>query len=142
MCIRDSTWSDDYPRIFITRRRRNRHIKDRYYGPYVDVTLLRNTLNVIKKVFPIRQRLRPLYKDKTCLNYSIGKCPGVCQEIVSAEDYRETIKRISMVFQGRTEELNSILHSRMLSYSSKLEYEKANEIKLQIEGLNLSLIHI
>ncbi len=133
LCI---TWSDDYPRIFITRRRRDRHIKDRYYGPYVDVTLLRNTLNVIKKVFPIRQRFRPLYKDKTCLNYSIGKCPGVCQEIVSAEVYRETIKRISMVFQGRTEELNSILHSRMLSYSSKLEYEKANEIKLQIEGLN------
>ncbi len=133
LCI---TWSDSYPRIFITRRRRNRHIKDRYYGPYVDVNLLRNTLNVIKKVFPIRQRLRPLYKDKTCLNYSIGKCPGVCQEIVSAEDYRETIKRITMVFQGRTEELNSILHSRMLSYSSQLEYEKANEIKLQIEGLN------
>ena len=133
LCI---TWSDDYPRIFITRRRRNRHIKDRYYGPYVDVTLLRNTLEVIKKVFPIRQRLRPLYKDKTCLNYSIGKCPGVCQGIVSSEDYRETIKRISMVFQGRTDELNSILFSRMLSYSSKLEYEKANEIKLQIEGLN------
>ncbi len=133
LCI---TWSDSYPRIFITRRRRNRHIKDRYYGPYVDVTLLRNTLNVIKKVFPIRQRLRPLYKDKTCLNYSIGKCPGVCQELVSVEDYRETIKRISMIFQGRTEELNSILHSRMLAYSSKLEYEKANEVKLQIEGLN------
>ncbi len=133
LCI---TWSDDYPRIFITRRRRNRDIKDRYYGPYVDVTLLRNTLAVIKKVFPIRQRLRPLYKDKTCLNYSIGKCPGVCQGIVSSEDYKETIKRISMVFQGRTDELNSILHSRMLSYSSELEYEKANEIKHQIEGLN------
>ncbi len=133
LCI---TWSEDYPRIYVTRRRRNRHQKDRYYGPYVDVTLLRNTLTVIKKVFPVRQRIRPLYKDKPCLNYSIGKCPGVCQQIISAEDYRETIKRISMVFQGRTDQLKDILYSKMMSYSSNLEFEKAQNIKEQINSLD------
>ncbi len=76
LCI---TWSEKYPRIFITRRRRNRNNLDRYYGPYVDVGLLRRTLFTIKKIFPLRQRPRPVYKDRTCLNYSIGRCPGVCQ---------------------------------------------------------------
>ncbi len=133
LCI---TWSDDYPRIYVTRRRRNRHRKDRYYGPYVDVTLLRNTLTLIKKIFPVRQRIRPLYKDKTCLNYSIGRCPGVCQEIISSEEYRETVKTISMVFQGRSEELSSILYSKMMTHSKNQEYEKAQVIKEQLSGLN------
>ena len=52
LCI---TWSEQYPRIFITRKRRNRNNLDRYYGPYVDVGLLRNTLFLIKKIFPLRQ---------------------------------------------------------------------------------------
>ncbi len=133
ICI---TWSEEYPRIFITRRRRERKHKDKYYGPYVDVTSLRNTLRVIKKSFPIRQRLRPLYKEKTCLNYSIGRCPGVCQNIINPEEYQQTIKRIAMIFQGRTEELRKILEDKMYSFSDKLEYEKANIIKQQLEGIS------
>ena len=86
VCI---TWSDKYPRIYITRRRRNRNNNDTYYGPYVDVGLLRETLFTIKKIFPLRQRPRPVYKNKTCLNYSIGRCPGVCQEIITPEEYKK-----------------------------------------------------
>ena len=74
LCI---TWSEPYPRIFITRRRRFQSPLDRFYGPYVDVGLLRRTLFLVKRVFPLRQRPRPLYPDRTCLNYSIGRCPGV-----------------------------------------------------------------
>ena len=70
ICI---TWGDKYPRIFLTRKRRERQKKDKYYGPYVDVYLLRQTLFSIKKLFPLRQRRIPLYKDRTCLNYSIGR---------------------------------------------------------------------
>ncbi len=133
VCI---SWSDKYPSIFITRRRRNRHIKDKFYGPFVDVTLLRNTLFVIKKIFPVRQRLRPLYKNKTCLNYSIERCPGVCQELISSQEYRKTIKNISMIFEGQTDELKTKLNTIMLKYSNNLEFEKALKIKLQIEGID------
>ena len=134
LCI---TWSEQYPRIFITRKRRNRNSLDRYYGPYVDVGLLRKTLFIIKKIFPLRQRPRPVYKDRTCLNYSIGRCPGVCQEIISSEDYKKTIKQVSMIFQGRNDDLEKFLKSKMNQLSEELQFENAAKIRDQIIGLKL-----
>ncbi len=134
ICI---SWSDQYPSIYITRRRRTRRPKDKFYGPYVDVSLLRSTINIIKKIFPVRQRLRPLYKDKTCLNYSIDRCPGVCQELISPIEYRKTIKNIAMIFEGQTDQLKDILKSIMLTYSDNLEFEKALKVKKQIEGIDI-----
>ncbi len=134
LCI---TWSEQYPRIFITRKRRNRNNLDRYYGPYVDVGLLRRTLFIIKKIFPLRQRPRPVYKDRTCLNYSIGRCPGVCQEIISSEDYKKTMKQVSMIFQGRNDDLENFLEKKMNLLSEELQYENAAKIRDQIEGLKL-----
>ncbi|MBO8230047.1 excinuclease ABC subunit C [Prochlorococcus marinus str. MU1404] len=134
LCI---TWSEKYPRIFITRRRRNRNNLDRYYGPYVDVGLLRRTLFTIKKIFPLRQRPRPVYKDRTCLNYSIGRCPGVCQEVISSEDYKKIMKQVSMIFQGRNDDLEIFLQKKMLQFSNDLDYENAAKIRDQILGLKL-----
>jgi len=125
ICI---TWGDKYPRIFLTRKRRKRQIKDKYYGPYVDVYLLRQTLFSIKKLFPLRQRRIPLYKDRTCLNYSIGRCPGVCQEEISSDDYKNTLKRVEMIFQGRTEELRMLLEKQMHSFSESLKFEEAGSV--------------
>ncbi len=134
LCI---TWSEKYPRIFITRRRRNRNNLDRYYGPYVDVGLLRRTLFTIKKIFPLRQRPRPVYKDRTCLNYSIGRCPGVCQEVISSDDYKKIMKHVSMIFQGRNDDLEIFLQKKMLQFSNDLDYENAAKIRDQISGLKL-----
>ncbi|WP_288239315.1 excinuclease ABC subunit UvrC [uncultured Prochlorococcus sp.] len=134
LCI---TWSEKYPRIFITRRRRNRNNLDRYYGPYVDVGLLRRTLFTIKKIFPLRQRPRPVYKDRTCLNYSIGRCPGVCQEVISSDDYKKIMKQVSMIFQGRNDDLELFLQKKMLQFSNDLDYENAAKIRDQISGLKL-----
>ncbi|MBO6960656.1 MAG: excinuclease ABC subunit UvrC [Prochlorococcus marinus CUG1438] len=134
LCI---TWSEKYPRIFITRRRRNRKNLDRYYGPYVDVGLLRKTLFTIKKIFPLRQRPRPVYKDRTCLNYSIGRCPGVCQEVISSEDYKKIMKQVSMIFQGRNDDLEIFLQKKMVEFSNNLDYENAAKIRDQISGLKL-----
>ena len=132
VCI---TWSEEYPRIFITRRRRERRKLDRYYGPFVDVRLLRNTLIYIQKFFPLRQRVRPLYKDRTCLNYNIGKCPGVCQGEITPEEYNKIIKRVAMIFQGRAEELVRLLHDKMFLHSSNHQYEEAALIRDQLKGL-------
>ncbi len=134
LCI---TWSEKYPRIFITRKRRNRNNLDRYYGPYVDVGLLRRTLFTIKKIFPLRQRPRPVYKDRTCLNYSIGRCPGVCQEVISSDDYKKIMKQVSMIFQGRNDDLEIFLQKKMLQFSNDLDYENAAKIRDQISGLKL-----
>ena len=131
LCV---TWSEDYPRIFITRKRRKR-LKDRYYGPYVDVGLLRSTLSLVKRIFPLRQRPQPLFKDRPCLNYDIGRCPGVCQELISSEDYRKTLQRVVMVFQGRTTELVDILSQQMEKAAEELKFEQAARLRDQIRGL-------
>ena len=133
LCI---TWSEPYPRIFITRRRRFRSPLDRFYGPYVDVGLLRRTLFLVKRVFPLRQRPRPMYPDRTCLNYNIGRCPGVCQEKISSEDYHRTIRKVAMVFQGRSDELQQLLQEQMGRYAERMDYESAARVRDQLQGLD------
>lgn len=133
LCI---TWSESYPRIFITRRRRLRSPLDRFYGPYVDVGLLRRTLSLVKRVFPLRQRPQPLFRDRPCLNYDIGRCPGVCQQKISSEDYHRTLRKVAMVFQGRNDELMRLLHEQMERYAERLDFEAAARVRDQIQGLD------
>ncbi|MEG4286514.1 excinuclease ABC subunit UvrC [Microcoleus sp. A006_D1] len=132
LCI---TWSEKYPRIFITRKRRAGNAKDRYYGPYVDTGALRSTLHLIKRIFPLRQRPQPLFKDRPCLNYDIGRCVGVCQGLMSAEDYQKIIQKVAMIFQGRTQELLDILEPQMEQAAEDLNFETAARIRDQIKGL-------
>jgi excinuclease ABC subunit C len=132
LCI---TWSEDYPRIFITRKRRQGKKQDRYYGPYVDTGLLRSTLHIVKKTFPLRQRPQPLFKDRPCLNYDIGLCPGVCQQLIAPEDYRQIIRKVAMVFQGRVQELVNTLTQQMEVAAEKLNFEHAARLRDQIRGL-------
>lgn len=132
LCI---TWSEDYPRIFITRKRQLGKARDRYYGPYVDTHLLRSTLRLVKRIFPLRQRRRPLFKDRPCLNYDIGRCPGVCQQFISPEDYRKTLQKVAMIFQGRTQELVDTLTQQMEHYADELNFEYAARLRDQIRAL-------
>tara|TARA_B100000614_G_scaffold42751_1_gene35676 strand:+ start:6150 stop:8081 length:1932 start_codon:yes stop_codon:yes gene_type:complete len=124
LCI---TWSEEYPRIFITRKRRNRNNLDRYYGPYVDVGLLRKSLFIIKKIFPLRQSKlsKSFYREIT----------GVDLEKISSVDYKKIIKQVSMIFQGRNEDLVKILEKKMSFYSQELQYENAAKIRDQIVGI-------
>ena len=133
LCI---TWSEAYPRIFITRRRRLRSPNDRFYGPYVDVGLLRRTLALVKRVFPLRQRPHPLYRDRTCLNYDIGRCPGVCQQRISSDDYHLTLRKVAMIFQGRNDELMRLLAEQMGRYAERLDFEAAALVRDQLQGLD------
>lgn len=132
VCI---TWSEDYPRIFITRKRRATQKRDRYYGPYVDTRLLRYTLHIIKRVFPLRQRRQPLFKDRPCLNYDMGRCPGVCQAMITPEDYKKIVQKVAMVFQGRSDELVVSLQSKMDQAVERLDFEKAAQYRDQLKAL-------
>ncbi len=132
VCI---TWSEDYPRIYITRKRKLGKAKDRYYGPYVDTRLLRYTLHIIKRAFPLRQRRQPLFKNRPCLNYDMGKCPGVCQNLITPAEYRQTMQKVAMVFQGRTDELVKTLQTQMLKASENLDFEKAAQLRDRIQAL-------
>ncbi|MCC5662802.1 excinuclease ABC subunit UvrC [Nostoc sp. CHAB 5784] len=132
LCI---TWSEDYPRIFITRKRQFGKEKDKFYGPYTDAGLLREIVRLCKRIFPQRQRPQPLFKDRPCLNYDLGRCPGVCQQMISPEEYRKIVQKIAMVFQGRTQELIEILTQQMNAAAENLNFESAARIRDQISGL-------
>ena len=133
VCI---TWSEDYPRIFITRKRRATNQRDRYYGPYVDTRLLRYTLHTIKRVFPLRQRRKPLFKDRPCLNYDMGRCPGVCQSMITPEEYKKIVQKVVMVFQGRSDELVDTLKAQMDKAVERLDFEKAAQYRDRIKALS------
>ncbi len=133
VCI---TWSEEYPRFFVTRKRHLGNKGDRYYGPYVDSRLLRYTLGLMKRIFPLRQRRKPLFKNRTCLNYDIGRCPGVCQKIVSPDEYRETVQKVAMVFQGRSSELVDTLTEQMMQAAENERFEKAAQIRDQIKAVS------
>ena len=132
VCI---TWSEDYPRVFITRNRRQGKKEDKFYGPYTDSWLLRNILRLSKRLFALRQRPQPLFKDRPCLNYDLGRCPGVCQQLISPEEYRKTVQKVAMVFQGRTQELIDILTEQMHKSAEALNFESAARIRDQLAGL-------
>ncbi len=129
------TWSEDYPRILMTRNRRTGKGKDKYYGPYTDSNLLRNVLYTIKRTFPLRQRPQPLFRDRPCLNYDIGRCPGVCQNLIVSADYRQTVEKVAMIFQGRTGELIETLTAQMGRAAENLEFEQAGLIRDRINNL-------
>ena len=132
LCV---TWSQTYPSIFITRKRRLGNAQDKYYGPYVDVWQLRQTLRLVKRLFPLRQRRKPLFKDRPCLNYEIGRCPGVCQELITPAAYRQVLQKVVMIFQGRTSELIKTLSQQMDQAAKDLNFEQAARLRDQIKGL-------
>nr|WP_199332347.1 excinuclease ABC subunit UvrC [Fischerella sp. FACHB-380] len=132
VCI---TWSEDYPRIYITRKRQLSNQKDKYYGPYTDSHLLREILRLCKRIFPLRQRPQPLFKDRPCLNFDLGRCPGVCQSLISPEEYRKIVQKVAMVFQGRSSELIDILTEQMHKQAQLLNFEAAARFRDQINGL-------
>ena len=101
----------------------------------MDVGLLRRTLALVKRVFPLRQRPQPLYRDRTCLNYDIGRCPGVCQRMISPGDYAATLRKVAMVFQGRSDELLQLLKQQMQRYAERLDFENAALVRDQLRGL-------
>ncbi len=88
-----------------------------------------------QRIFPLRQRPKPLFKDRPCLNYDIGRCPGVCQLLISPEDYRKIVQKVAMIFQGRSDELIDHLTEQMEQASEILNFETAAIIRDQIQGL-------
>ncbi|KOP25133.1 excinuclease ABC subunit C [Hapalosiphon sp. MRB220] len=132
LCI---TWSEEYPRIYITRKRLLSNQKDKYYGPYTDSHTLREILRLCKRIFPLRQRPQPLFKDRPCLNFDLGRCPGVCQSLISPEEYRKIVQKVAMVFQGRSSELIDILTEQMHKQAELLNFEAAARFRDQINGL-------
>lgn len=125
------TINETYPRLFLTRRRTADGAL--YYGPYVELNLLKEALSFMKRVFPLRVCRK--IPDKVCLEYHIGQCYGPCEGKVSREEYREVVNELRSFLEGRKHDLVKALEKRMKYFSARKEYEKALAVKNRMEAL-------
>ncbi len=125
------TVNEKYPRLFMTRRRTGDGAL--YYGPYVNVKLLKEALSFMKKVFPLRS-CRTLHKS-VCLEYHIGQCLGPCEKKISAKEYNNIVSQLKKFLEGRKDDLTRDLQKQMDRFSRDREYEKALHVKKRIEAL-------
>lgn len=128
------TEGEDYPRIFISR---NRNLKKaKYFGPYTNVQAARETLEMLRRIFKIRdcKKEKPgKYRDKVCLNYHLSLCSGPCMGHIDKEKYQDNIDYIKMFLKGRDKTLKRELKEKMKVLSKAQKYEQAAEIKEKID---------
>ena len=116
---------EEYPRIIVARKRNKNPIKGKYFGPYTDVRAMYVTLDLIKKLFPLKQCKTPKFKNRPCLYYQIGRCLAPCQKLVSSEEYKEILKGVELFLSGKQSELVEKIKEKMLYHSEQEEYELA-----------------
>lgn len=132
------TVNEPFPRVLIVRRLQNDG--GRYFGPYTNSKGMRKTLNFLTRLFKIRSCNliipHPSGKlQKVCLDYQIGRCGGPCEELQSEEEYGELVDSVILFLSGRGETLIGKLQKKMNRLSDEMEFEKAAEIRDQIEAL-------
>lgn len=131
------TVQETFPRVFMVRKRLNDGA--RYFGPFTDVTAVKETLSFLRTLFPIRscrKNIQEGAQDRPCLNYHIGRCLAPCAGLVSKEKYGEMIDEVILFLEGRLERLIPDLEKKMQVASENLEFEKAARLRDQIHSLN------
>ncbi len=116
---------EEYPRILVTRKRNKNMLEGKYFGPYTNAKSMYTTLDLLKKLFPLKQCKSPKFKDRPCIYYQIGRCMAPCQKMISPDDYKKLIKNVELFLSGKQMQLVSELKKMMEKYSETQEYEKA-----------------
>lgn len=132
------TVSEDFPRIMLARKMQKD--KSRYFGPYTSSTAVRETIDLIRKLYHIRSCSRNLPRDigkeRACLNYHIHQCDAPCQGYISSEEYRKSIDRALYFLGGHYDEIIDELKGKMADYASELEFEKAAECRELLKSVS------
>ena len=128
---------DEFPRIFITRKDKRPGLK--YFGPYTNAWALRNTYEVLLKVFPVRSCsegnfARAKRSKRQCLLGDIGKCAAPCVGWVTPEEHREIAVKLDAFMEKGMEDILPTLRSEMNAASEREEFERAARIRDQIES--------
>ena len=128
---------DEYPRIFITRKEKRPGLK--YFGPYTNAWALRNTYEVLLKVFPVRSCSvgnfqRAQRTKRQCLLGDIGKCAAPCVGWVSPEEHKEIAIKLNDFMESGMEDLLPTMRHEMELAASREEFERAARLRDQIES--------
>jgi len=129
--------NDEYPMIFITRKDKRPGLK--YFGPYTNAWALRNTFEVLLKVFPVRSCSssnfnRAQRSKRQCLLGDIGKCAAPCVGWISKEDHHALALKLNDFMESGMENLLPALHEEMQLASNNEEFERAARLRDQIES--------
>lgn len=125
------TVDEPFPRIMMARRM----VKDKakYFGPYTSAGAVKDTIELIRKLYKVRSCNRKLPrdtgKDRPCLNYHIHQCDAPCQGYVSQEEYRRSIDEVLRFLNGNFDSILRELEKKMLQASEEMEFEKAIEYR-------------
>ena len=129
---------EPFPRLSVTRQTDNSGAK--FFGPFVHVRAIRQTIKQLTKVFPIRTCGLDLKASdnpyRVCLDYHINRCPGPCADLINSADYGEIVQNVCRFLSGNTRQVIQELKEKMDSAAAALEFEGAAKYRDRIEMVN------
>ena len=129
------TTHEPWPRIFLTRQ----ILKDgsKYLGPFHSSTAVQETVELIRKVFPLRTCSDTVFRNRTrpCLEYQMQRCLGPCTLPVDTEEYRRHLKNALLLLEGKNPELVAQLTARMQTAAEALHFEEAAKLRDQLRAI-------
>ena len=125
------TVGEEYPRVLFTRMAKKD--KSRYFGPYTSGNAVRDTIELLRKIYKLRNCSRSLPKDigkdRPCLYYHIKQCDAPCQGYVTKEQYQKSVGEVMDFLNGNYKKVTDQLHAKMMEKSEQLEFEEAMEYR-------------
>ncbi|HJW45066.1 MAG TPA: excinuclease ABC subunit UvrC, partial [Lysobacter sp.] len=121
--------NEAWPRIGLHRG--PRAVPGRYFGPYASVGAVRETLNLMHKLFRLRSCEDSVFRNRSrpCLQHQIGRCSAPCVGLVPADEYAESVRRACLFLDGRSDELSDELGKAMEAASARLDFEEAARLR-------------
>lgn len=151
---------EDFPRVVLARakdidKENNLLLKSKYlgkihkevvkvkktFGPYPSGTSVKESLKLIRRIFPFRDRCIPYdkkvpWKKNPCFSYQIGLCPGVCAGVCDKKKYKRIIERLITFLEGDANKVRVDLEKDMKAYSKSLQFEEAQKVKETLFALD------
>lgn len=125
------TMGEDFPRVLFSRQLKKD--KSRYFGPYTSAGAVKDTIELINKIYQLRTCNRKLPRDigaeRACLNYHIHRCSAPCQGYINKEEYGERVSQVLEFLNGNYTPVIKMLEAKMAEASQAMEFEKAIEYR-------------
>lgn len=127
----------DHPYPLLAYRRGKRRKSGRYFGPYPNATAVREALNYLQRLFLLRNCEDSYFNNRSrpCLQYEIRRCSGPCVGKINEEAYQDSVRQAILFLEGKGQQLLKELQQNMINASQALEFEKAADLRDQIDLL-------